>query len=75
MILPTKHIPNEQALLGVGAELLQQMNRAMTVSSLWEKVKDNANVATFERFILGLDFLYLLGAVSLSEGLLRREKQ
>ena len=63
MILPTKHISGEKALLGVGAELLSQLHRPSTVSSLWESIKDSTNVASFEQFILGLDLLYLLGAI------------
>ncbi len=70
MILPTKHIPAERALVGVGAVLLQHLERPRTVSDLWEKVKDHEAVGNFERFVLGLDLLHMLGAVNLSRGLL-----
>lgn len=72
MILPTKHISTKQSLLGVGAELLVSLIRPRTVSSLWDEVRDRPTVATFERFTLALDLLYACGAVTLSEGLLRR---
>lgn len=72
MILPSKHIRAEQTLLGVGAVLLQELRRPCTVSSLWEKVRRNAVVGPFERFVLALDMLYLLGAVTITEGLIEK---
>lgn len=72
MIMPTKHIPTEQSLLGVSAQLLKALSRSRTVSSLWDEMRSNPNVATFERFTLALDLLYALDAVTLSEGLLQR---
>ena len=72
MILPTKHISTKQSLFGVGAELLVSLIRPRTVSSLWDEVRDRPTVATFERFTLALDLLYACGAVTMSEGLLRR---
>ena len=72
MILPSKHISAEQTLLGVGAILLQALEQACTVSSLWEKTKTNQIVGTFERFILALDMLYVLGAITITDSLLER---
>jgi len=74
MILPSKFIPEEQALLGVGATLLRHLKHAETVSSLWEKARNEPNVGTFERFVLALDLLFMTGLVSLSQGLLRRDR-
>lgn len=70
MILPTKHIPEDQALLGVGAELLTHLSCARTVSSLWESVRTLPNVGTFERFVLAATLLYAVGAIDLRDGLL-----
>jgi len=72
MILPSKHIRAEQTLLGVGAILLRELERPCTVSSLWEKTKTNDVVGTFERFVLALDMLYLLGAITVTDGLIER---
>ncbi len=72
MILPTKHIPTNQSLLGVGALLLKKMKRPGTVTTLWEKVRENPEIGSFKRFSLALDFLYAIGAIELAEGLLRR---
>lgn len=45
-----------------------------TVSSLWERVKDSPEVPGFERFVLALDLLYIMGAITLEDGLIRRTK-
>lgn len=72
MILPTKHIPAENSLLGVGALLLKYLERPRTVTALWEQAKQAPNVGTFERFTLALDFLYTIGSIEFDKGLLKR---
>jgi hypothetical protein len=72
MILPTKHISTKDTLLGAGAILIQELRRPMTVTALWEKVQERTEIGTFDRYLLGLDFLYAVGAVNLESGLLRR---
>ena len=73
MILPTKHIPLDQTLLGVGAVLLPYLTEAHTVSSLWEATRENVSVGTFDRFVLALDLLHVLGGVELMrDGMLVR---
>jgi hypothetical protein len=72
LILPTKHIRTSHSLLGVGAALLPMLDRPQTVTQLWERARSDSRVATFERFVLTLDFLYAIGCVDMSEGLLRR---
>ncbi len=72
MILPTKHIRANHALIGVGALLLQYLNRPQTVSGLWEQVKDFPSMGSYERFILGLDMLHIIGTVEISDGMLER---
>ena len=74
MILPSKHISEEQALIGVGAILLVELRKPHTVTGLWEKVRTNNSVGTFERFVLALDMLYITGVIRLSEGLIMRER-
>jgi len=72
MILPSKHISEDQALLGVGAVLLEELRNPQTVTGLWEKVRIHRAVGTFERFVLALDMLHITGVVSLSDGLIAR---
>lgn len=75
MILPTKHISQDEALLGVGATLLKWLDRPQTVSGLWERVRAEPNVGTFERFVLASNLLYLIGAIDLRDGLIVRAPQ
>jgi hypothetical protein len=72
MILPTKHISENKAILGVGATILRHLDSPITVSGLWERTKVESNVGTFERFVLAADLLFIIGAIELRDGLLVR---
>jgi hypothetical protein len=78
MILPTKHLPESQSLLGVGGTILALLSeREATVSSLWDefrRARKDMGVVSFDWFILGLDLLFALGAVELDRGVLRRRE-
>ena len=79
MILPTKYLPHDRALLGVGAEILAQLKEPRTVSELWECVREDRNkrvAATplsFDWFVLALNLLYAVTAIEFSNGVVRRE--
>ena len=75
MILPSKHISQDQALIGIGAILLKEVDQPQTVTSLWEAVREKRTVGTFERFVLALDMLHIVGAVNLENGLIVRAQQ
>ena len=75
MILPSKHISQDQALIGVGAILLKEIDQPQTVTSLWETVREEDAIGTFERFVLALDMLHIIGAINLENGLIVRMKQ
>jgi hypothetical protein len=72
MILPTKHISENEAILGVAATILRHSDSPITVSGLWERTKVESNVGTFERFVLAADLLFIIGAIELRDGLLVR---
>ena len=72
MILPSKHISENQALLGVGAVLLNELKRPQTVTSLWEKVRTHPTVGGFDRYVLTLDMLYIIGTIRTNRGMLER---
>ena len=74
MILPTRITPVEGCLLAGGAELLHELERPRSVSSLWHAVRERPNLNSFSRFVLAIDLLFILDAVHLDEhtGLLRR---
>lgn len=63
MIIPSKYLREDETLLGVGAALLKSLNTQKDLSSLWEELKDNSAIGTFERFVLALDLLFLLGLI------------
>lgn len=75
MILPTKHIPPHLSLIGIGANLLSLLERPQTISTLWDRAKAITDAPNFENFVLALDLLYILQAVELDGGLLRRAKK
>ncbi len=79
MILPSKHLSQERALLTVGANILLNMKQPKTVSALWEEIKSQRertphliSTLSYDGFVLALDLLYLIGTVELEEGLLKR---
>ena len=75
MILPTKGIAPQQALISLGAEILRLLSESKTVSRLWHDFKqqtDRTTRVTFDWFVLGLDLLFALGAVDFDRGRVRR---
>jgi len=78
MILPSKHLPQDRALLTVGAAILRHLSYPVTVSSLWEQMpravvhQKASSPLRYDGFVLALDLLFLIGAIELREGLLVR---
>jgi hypothetical protein len=74
MILPGKHLRQERALLGVGAEILSHLDEGRTVSELWERVRTarglNSPPLSFDWFVLALTFLHAVAAVDLADGVI-----
>ena len=69
-ITPTKYVPVQFSLIGVAALLVSELRTDETVSSLWERVKDNPKVRTFDRFADGLTLLFAVGSITLDGGVL-----
>ena len=78
MILPTKHIRPDRALIGVGAEVLGLLVQPMTVSSLWDAIRLRRSAETsspaidYRWFVLALDMLYAIRAIELDRGIVRK---
>jgi hypothetical protein len=78
MILPTKHIRPERALLTIGSEILSALRGPMTVSRVWDEVRRHRGEAAepapiaYDWFVLALDLLFTLKAVEFEGGLLRK---
>lgn len=72
MIVPTKYIPASNALIGLGAEVLTELTEPMSAALLWERLRMKPEFGTFERFVLAVDLLFMLNAVVIVQGQLRR---
>jgi ABC-3C biological conflict system middle component len=78
MILPTKGINADRALLSVGADILRLLDEPKTVSRLWDEarltriMRKTSATLSFDWFVLALDLLYALGIVELEQGRLVR---
>ena len=72
MIMPTKHVSLGSSILGIGAQILEQLTRPTSVTALWELAKELPTVGSFERFVLALDLLFIVGAVRLQEDRIER---
>lgn len=71
MILPTKGMPADAALLSVGALILRDLGEPKTVSRLWADLRqrqDTAPALTFDWFVLALDLLFMIGTVKYAAG-------
>ena len=80
MILPSKHLAQDRALLTVGARILPSLEHPITVSALWDQLSTDSKSATtpsplrYDAFVLALDLLFHIGTIQLSDGLLKRAK-
>jgi hypothetical protein len=78
LILPTKRIPEDRALLAVGADILKILETPQTVSKVWDDLKSmrahrmNGSPFSFDWFTLTLAMLFTINAVTLEDGRLRR---
>jgi hypothetical protein len=81
MILPTKRLGVERAMLAVGAEILGLLTEPKTVSRLWDDLghvmsaRSSTRIVSYDWFVLTLDFLYMVGALEMDHGRIRRTNQ
>jgi len=75
MIVPNKNIRLQNSLLGMGAQILPQLNATQTVSSLWEKMKLSKEINSYDKFVLTLDFLFMLNLIELKDGIIQKVNQ
>lgn len=80
MILPTKHLSQERALLTVGARVLGRLSKPKTVSALWEEISRPTGTRSlkktalrYDAYVLTLDLLFLLGVIEFRDGVLYRK--
>lgn len=75
MILPDKSISLSHSLLSMGSIILSELRVPQAVSSLWEKARAHEEIKSFEKVILTLDLLYMLGLIEFDGGIIRRRKK
>jgi hypothetical protein len=77
MILPTKHLRPDRALLA-GADMLGCLSEPMTVSRLWDEIRTARGDRTvsapisYDWFVLALDLLFIVKAVQFDRGLVQK---
>lgn len=80
MIMPTKRLHQDRALLTVGAEILRRLGEPKTVSRLWDevqrayRVRTTSPTLTYDWFILTLDLLFAVNAIGIHHGLITKER-
>lgn len=74
-VLPTKYIPIDFSILGIAAALAAELRPNDTVSSLWDRVADNPQIRTFDRYAAALTLLYAGSLISNEGGILRKNRQ
>lgn len=75
MILPSKNIPTDRALLTIAGKAFDQLNRPTTISALWDSIREDYSTRpiAYAWFILAIDLLYIMSLVRFDQnGLLAR---
>lgn len=79
MILPTKGVEPDRALIRVGAEVIGLLDEPKTISRIWHELRDARQAEgvktrlTYDWFVLALDLLFVIGVVQFNEGRLKLE--
>lgn len=74
MIVPSKSIREDLALLTIGAQIIEKLEVPATVNTLWDRVtelrscRESPSALPFWWFALALDLLYSVGAVEIVNG-------
>ncbi|WP_444922366.1 ABC-three component system middle component 6 [Microbulbifer sp. CnH-101-G] len=78
MILPTKHLSPDRAIITIASEVFELINNRSTVSSVWNEFQEKQRGCMrqgeipYDWFVLSLDFLYLIGSIEEDSGRLSR---
>lgn len=75
MLMPGKHLRQQDSVIYLAGFALSQLNQPMSVSELWEVFRRHNDGATFERYTLAMGLLHMMELVAFSDdGLLVRER-
>jgi hypothetical protein len=78
MILPDRNIAPDRALLTMGGIIFDRLSEPMTVSRLWDEIRElhHKRPVSYVWFLLSVDLLFVLNLVWFDQdGLLRRSVQ
>ena len=78
MILPDRNIAPDRALLTIGGMIFDRLSEPMTVSRLWDDIRElhQKRPISYVWFLLSVDLLFVLNLVWFDQdGLLRRSAQ
>jgi hypothetical protein len=70
MLLPTKGLSAERALLTVGADILPLLSSPLSISELWDRYTSEVKkkgLLSFDWFTLSLTTLFTIGAIELTD--------
>lgn len=70
MITPTKNKTFRYSAIGASSKIIPELKTPHTVSSLWDKVRIFEEINSFGKYILLLDFLYMVGLINFDMGLI-----
>ncbi len=79
MILPTKYLSHDRALISVGGQILKHLEEPRSASALWDCVREaqtyktGAALVSFDWFVLALNLLYAISAISYRDGIIYGE--
>lgn len=75
MILPSRNIAPERALLTIAGNVFRRLSEPTTVSRLWDDIREEhqQKPIAYGWFILAVDLLFVMNLIGFDEdGLLRR---
>ena len=78
MILPDRNIAPDRALLTIGGIIFDRLGEPMTVSRLWDEIRElnQRRPISYVWFLLSIDLLFVMNLVWFDQdGLLRRSVQ
>ncbi len=73
--LPSKYVPVEHSAVGVAALLIASLGPNDTVSSLWDRVRHDDRVRSFDRFANALTMLFAGRVILLDRGVLKLDRR
>jgi hypothetical protein len=72
MLMPTKHVTERNSILGAAGVVLSTITGPTSINELRRRTSGIQAVGTFDRLVLALDFLFMIGVIEFQSGLIGR---